>query len=225
MNRFSTFFVFASAAMGAFSSDLTAKPREGVDGPAERLTIRVYDYARLPDADYEQARGHAERVFSKAGVPTRWIRCASKPGEPTDPDCKGIITSTDLVLRIMPEAMASRVPVTGKTFGYAVPSRDQRFGTVANVFHHRVSELIARMRRRAGGRLYSQAAVLGHVMAHELGHVLLGHGSHSRSGIMAFPWGPKQLRACLDGGLLFSKPQAKKIRGDVRERRQARGTS
>ena len=224
MNRFSTFFVFVLAALAALSSTSAAEVNTGGE-PAEPLTIRVYDYVRLPGPDFEQVRAHAERVFVRAGVPTRWIRCASKPGEPTDPDCKGIITSTDLVLRIMPEAMASRIPVSGKTFGYAVPSKDSRFGTVANVFHHRVGELIGRMRQRVGGRFYSEAVVLGHVVAHELGHVLLGHGSHSRSGIMAFPWGPKQLGACLTGGLLFSKPQAAKIRGDVRERRQARGTS
>ena len=93
MNRFSTFFVFAWAATAAFNSTSAAEPSTGgVGDPAEPLTICVYDYVRLPDTAYEQARSHAERVFSKASVPTRWIRCASKPGETGDLGCKRIIT-------------------------------------------------------------------------------------------------------------------------------------
>ena len=187
-----------------------------------QLTIRVYDYARLSSDEYEPACGQAERILSQAGVRTRWLNCALTPAESSDPGCKEPITPADLVMRILPADMAARLRVTEKTFGYAVPSRDDGFGTVANVFHHRVAELIAQKRQRVGGRLYSSAVVLGHILAHELGHVLLGRNSHSRSGIMAFPWGPKQLIGCLNGGLLFSKSEAAAIRREARKRQRVR---
>ena len=198
---------------------LSAANHGGLDG---QLTIRVYDYARLPKGEYEPARGQAERILSQAGVPTRWLRCALAPAEAKDPGCEEVITPTDLVVRILPADMAVRVPVKGDVFGYAVPSRDSGFGTVVSVFHHRVAELITQKHRRAGGRLYSKAVVLGHILAHELGQVLLGPNSHSRSGIMVFPWGPKQLEGCLRGGLLFSKAEAATIQMEVRERQRAR---
>ena len=224
MRQFSAYWFFLLAVPAAFSPRLNATSRLDPIEPNRGLTIRVYDYVRLPEAEREQARRQAERIFARAGVPTRWITCALTPGETSDPGCKEVVTPTDLVLRILSKEMAIRVPVTGKVFGYAVPSRDERFGTVANVFHHRVAELIALKRRRVGGRLYSEPVVLGHILAHELGHVLLGPNSHSRFGIMAFPWGPKQLKGCLNGGLLFSKRQAAKIQKEVRNRRQARRT-
>jgi hypothetical protein len=198
---------------------LSAANHGGLDG---QLTIRVYDYARLPKGEYEPARGQAEHILSQAGVPTRRLRCALAPAEAKDPGCEEVITPTDLVVRILPVDMAVRVPVKGNVFGYAVPSRDNGFGTVVSVFHHRVAELIAQKHRRAGGRLYSKAVVLGHILAHELGHVLLGPNSHSRSGIMAFPWGPKQLAGSLRGELLFSKAESATILREVRERQQAR---
>ena len=73
---------------------------------------------------------------------------------------------------------------------------------VATVFHRR----IAQVTRAADGDL---SMVLGHAMAHEIGHLLLGTTAHSASGIM---------RAQLDvplaaqGRLLFSEDDARAIR-------------
>ncbi len=205
MSQFSIFCCSFLAALAPFNPNLDGKSHEETAVPAVQLTIHVYDYARLPDDEYEPARAQADRILSHAGVPTRWLRCALAPAEAADPGCKAAITPTDLVLRILPADMAVRVPVTGKVFGYAVPSRGEGFGTVVSVFHHRVADLITQKRRRAGGRLYSKALVLGYILAHELGHVLLGPNSHSRGGIMAFPWGPKQLEGCLRGGVVVLK--------------------
>ena len=221
MSQFSICFVSLLAALSAFNPKLAAKSHKETAAPGVQMTIRVYDYVRLSAAEYEPARRHADRIFACAGIDTRWLKCALTPSEMSDPGCKKAITPTDLVLRILPEDMAARVRVSGKVFGYAVPSGDDGFGTVASIFHHRVAELIAEKRQRAGGRLYSHAVVLGHILAHELGHLMLGRNSHSRSGIMAFPWEPKQLEGCLNGGLLFSKSEAATIRHAARKRQQA----
>jgi hypothetical protein len=207
--------------LAAFNLNLDASPCPKLAPPDQGITIRIYDYARLPADEYEPARRQAQRIFSRAGIPTRWINCALTPGERTDPGCKEEVTPADLVLRILSADMAARVRVNGRVFGYAVPARDGGFGTIANVFHHRVAELIAQKRQRVGGRLYSSDVVLGHILAHELGHVLLGRNSHSRSGIMAFPWGPKQLAGCLNGALLFSKSEAATIRREAQRRQRA----
>ena len=222
MSQFSICFGSLLAALSAFHPNLAAKSQKETAAPGVQMTIRVYDYVRLSAAEYEPARRHADRSFARAGMDTRWLSCAPTPKETSDPGCKKAITPTDLVLRILPEDMAARVPLNGKVFGYAaVPSGDDGFGTVASIFHHRVAELIAEKRQRVGGRLYSNAVVLGRILAHELGHLMLGRNSHSRSGIMAFPWGPKQLEGCLCGELLFSKAEASTLRREARKRQQA----
>ena len=51
------------------------------------------------------------------------------------------------------------------------------------------------------------AQVLGHVMAHELGHLLLPHGSHAKSGIMTAAWDRKQIEQIGRGWLSFTSEQ------------------
>jgi hypothetical protein len=54
--------------------------------------------------------------------------------------------------------------------------------------------------------------VLGHVMAHELGHLLLGSNAQSRQGIMCPKWHGDELRLASIGALLFSEEQAQFMR-------------
>jgi hypothetical protein len=56
-----------------------------------------------------------------------------------------------------------------------------------------------------------QSALLGLVMAHELGHLLLGPG-HTSEGVMQRTWGLKQMFALSKRWLKFSKEDAARIR-------------
>ena len=60
-----------------------------------------------------------------------------------------------------------------------------------------------------------EASMLGHVMAHEIGHLLLGSNAHSRHGIMQARWKRDQLRSIATGGLLFTPEQAVEMRSKV----------
>jgi hypothetical protein len=59
--------------------------------------------------------------------------------------------------------------------------------------------------------------LLGRVMVHELGHLLLGPG-HSRVGIMKAHWGPQDLHLSNLGMLDFTSEQAALIRSNLRGR-------
>jgi hypothetical protein len=48
------------------------------------------------------------------------------------------------------------------------------------------------------------AIILGHAMAHELGHLLLGTNSHSSDGLMRAQWNRGDLAEAARGNLLFS---------------------
>lgn len=62
------------------------------------------------------------------------------------------------------------------------------------------------------------ARMLGHLIAHEVGHLLLGQGSHSKKGIMLGDWLQTDLEKAAQGRLLFTDRQAKKMRRAVRQR-------
>lgn len=75
---------------------------------------------------------------------------------------------------------------------------------------------------RAGEYLeFGARTILGCVTAHELGHLLLGSNSHSSTGIMQSPWREKQVREALDGTLLFTAEQAKRLRAEARIRMES----
>jgi len=60
--------------------------------------------------------------------------------------------------------------------------------------------------------------ILGCVIAHELGHLLLGSNSHSDAGIMQAQWEPRQIKQLLLGSLLFTTEQSKQMRVEARAR-------
>jgi len=67
--------------------------------------------------------------------------------------------------------------------------------------------------------------ILGSVMAHELGHLLLGLNSHSVTGLMRARWGNDELR-CLDmGTLVFLPEQGKRMRARLADTSSARISS
>src|SRR4030095_16586544 len=75
-------------------------------------------------------------------------------------------------VNVLSQDMAEPFYVSDETVGFAVPG-----SRAANVIYERIRR-IARRRHVASGLL------LGYVIAHELGHLLLPAHSHSSSGLM-----------------------------------------
>lgn len=57
--------------------------------------------------------------------------------------------------------------------------------------------------------------ILGSVMAHEIGHILLGASSHSASGLMQARWGSDELDRIAVGTLFFSLEQSQRMRAHL----------
>ena len=71
---------------------------------------------------------------------------------------------------------------------------------------------LQRVMETCDGGKYPQELILGHLMAHELGHVLLGENSHSPQGIMSTRLSPGDLKLALDRLLFFDSKQAAQMR-------------
>ena len=114
--------------------------------------------------------------------------------------------------------MAERMRQAPDCFGFALYPEDGSFATVANVFAHLAKQIGNRHRMRQG-------VVLGHIVAHELGHLLLGAGSHSGNGIMHVPWLPKELESVAQGSMMFTAGESEKMRVNIRARMAAASLS
>jgi len=166
---------------------------------AQVLNVTVLDYADVPAATMSDAQEVFTAIYRKTGGRVVW-RVETRVWQPGErvrlADVPG-----DIVLRICSEEMAKGLTRRESLMGYVQPVAENELARVATVFYHRVEEL-----KGATGSATSQ--VLGAALAHELGHLLLGKGAHSRAGIMRCPWDTGELRAIHQGRLVFDRVQS-----------------
>jgi hypothetical protein len=179
---------------------------------ALNINVRIYNYADVTSGILAKAQSESERIFRRAGIQTNWLACAV-PGREveTNPSCKAKPGATDIQVRILPKKMAQGLMKHHSEFGLAFTTSGDGFGSNASIFYHRVEELSER-------RHTSKSLLLGHLIAHEIGHLLLGSNSHSRSGIMHVPWNRAQVERASLGTLLFAEQEPDKMRNQVSRR-------
>ena len=165
------------------------------------VTVRLYELAEAPDEEIARAASEASEIFERIGVRLEWLACG---GSAPEARCNEVHGPAVVNLRLMPPHMQPPGGLPKGIFGFALMATGGGFSTTANVYFERVSEI-------SDGRTYRRDVVLGAMMAHELGHLLLGVNSHSKKGLMTLPWGPKVLKAADLGMLSFSRGEAASI--------------
>ena len=135
------------------------------DGPV-RLVIHVDNYARIRGADLWPAEREVTRIYTTAGVHIVWATRDDHADEP------GLHVHLQLLSRDMAMHMIAALRVADTVAG-----RSARDAGRAYIFTHRIVDMALRhsddFRR-----------ILGQVMAHEIGHLMLPVDSHSDRGIM-----------------------------------------
>jgi hypothetical protein len=169
--------------------------------------VRTYNYAAVPGHTLLDAEQHAAEIFRRAGIELAWVDCpVSREEIEKFPVCTQMTNDPRAVtLKILPESMAA---------GYALPFTNLGL-TIQHhasfVFYHRVQQL-------SNDKGISEPVVLGHIIAHELGHLLLGEGGHSDKGIMMDDLHLKDFRQAEKGTpLTFSTEQAQRMQARMLE--------
>jgi hypothetical protein len=219
MNR--TIFGLILILLGGLqAANKTAAARIQLNNPT--LTIAVKNYARVDGLTLDEAETTATLIFRKAGVRAQWIDLTSTPAGQVSVNGAGSIF--EVQVHIIGGEMAERLDYSNNVMGMAPGSDRER--QLVYVFYDRVEALAERQKMaRVEGRVTryaSKSQILGDLMAHELGHVLLNLRSHSATGIMRGGWNLKDLEDVGGGCLLFTRPQADIIRAEVASRRVQR---
>lgn len=188
------------------STSAQTSPPSAPQGP--EMTISVHNYADVPTALLSAAEDQAREVYRRAGLETVWLNCSPKL-EKTEPESCYFSDSLHLTLKIIARAVNAQVRDRVDVLGTAYPD-NKGIGYFAYVFYDRVQELAGRQRLGQ--------ALLADVMAHEIGHLLLGSNSHSVSGIMCAHWNYDQLRNISEGAMAFIPSQSKMMRERLRTR-------
>ena len=211
MNRiFEACFVLMFLPVAPFASAQIPSPSVNPQGP--EMTISVHDYAGVPSKLLDAAEEQAREIYRRAGLKTVWLNCSPKL-EKIEPGSCHFSDSTHLTLKISARAVNAQVRDRADVLGTAYPD-DKGVGYFAYVFYDRVQELAERQRLGHG--------LLADVMAHEIGHLLLGSNSHSLSGIMCAHWNYDQLRNIAEGAMSFVPWQSRVMRDRLRARQSGR---
>jgi hypothetical protein len=166
--------------------------------------VQVYNMAQIREATLVPALRQAGWIFSRTGIHLSWIGCPlSSAASQNRGMCGGSIAGALLLLRILPRAPDV---FSGEAMGFGLPVPEG--GIHAAVFYSRVEHL-----SRSATAPVEQ--ILAHVMAHEIGHLLLGSNRHSTKGIMRGRWEYSDIRLAIAGSLSFTPEEASCMRDEA----------
>src|SRR5262249_18472862 len=143
-----------------------------------------------PSRTLAEAERMSSEVFREAGITLLWVGCGGVDKKSLESSaCAQVSDPLHLVLKVVPESMAARLRQPPRVFGLAVEAdafiffgRIQMFSAIEGV---------------------SETVILGHAMAHEVGHMVLRQHNHSPSGIMMKTFRKDALQRAEKGHLLF----------------------
>jgi hypothetical protein len=169
-----------------------------VSARGQQLNVSICDVGGVRDSVVATAKTEAQWVFRSARVEIVWVDC-----DETDV-AAARRTPTVFVIRlrtdITPRAAGT---LSLEEMGRAFVSDDSR-GYLADAYLPPIQGTAERYQADAG-------VLLGFVIAHELGHLILGAG-HTPDGIMRARWEGKEVSALRQRWLRFNRSQANSIR-------------
>jgi hypothetical protein len=182
------------------------------------INIRTYAYVRVSPSALAQAKQLAARILGRAGIQTVWVDCHIVTNAAQEiPVCDQVsgpqISDVNIYLadRFPPEAKLAGA----RTLGFAVLPEEGGFGDLGYISLPNVEKF--RADQRAPLNL-----ILGLVLAHEIGHLLLGLNEHAATGIMRACWDKADLQRAQVGRLQFTAEEANLLRTGVLARRKRR---
>jgi hypothetical protein len=192
-----------SVLVGILMLCIACMARDLENGAAQVL-VNVYDDAGIPVSVLLRAEQSAGRIFRIAGLQVIWKNCEDVPQSPGREQGCGEYRGTSLSMRVVRQSLTMTDSVFGASF-----LDEHGSGVYGDIFFDNAQ-------RMSEAAHVSVGDMLGHVIAHELGHLLLGRDAHSQIGIMRPHWAKEELKSLAMGKLLFTNEQRRQINQKLR---------
>ena|SRR5215471_6401256 len=188
----------SALAIGLRVATLDAAPAKQVDTP--RLAVILNDYAGAQPDVLARAKSHVTVIYSVAGVEVEWI-------DRDDPRlAERDFLNSVVTVSLYSDEMANRAADPEAVVGKAAPG-----GRTAKVMYDRIAGI-------GRGRSADSSFLLGNVIAHEIGHLVLPGRAHSPVGLMV----PQMtISVAISRPLFFTLQQSKIIRSALVRLRSA----
>jgi hypothetical protein len=204
--------MFSGALVVAGAGFLAVETAEQA-GSKGVLEVVINDGAGVPAELLRSARQEAARILEQAGVASRWRDCFGDGGR-TPSVCTEPLTPSRLIVRIarLRARVFQRTPIGAgdavEILGDAMCIRGAG-GHYGTIYYGSIERL-------AGGSQLRMARVLGYVIAHEIGHLLLG--PQHTGGVMAPHCRAGEILKVPPEQCLFTAGDGEKMLAQVRRR-------
>jgi hypothetical protein len=160
----------------------------------------VDDNANVSRTDLANAEAQATAAYRAAGFALVWSS-RSRPDASLEDTAFPPVEVRVVILPLdMAEKKCREEAMGVDVMGVAISAATEARGRIAYIFYDRVERVVIANRMPIAGGL-------GHVMAHEIGHLLMGVNGHSDQGLMRQEWNPRERQV-----QTFTSSQAQIIR-------------
>ena len=166
----------------------TARVATAEEAPRTLVLILITE-AKVPGDVLTRAQAEATRIYEQIGVTLVWADRAA--------------ADSHFTVKIVQNPLGGN-SIDRRAMGGAPGTRHTR-GTLAYAYYKRVEKL-------AHDSGTDPAKILGPVIAHEVGHLLLPFDTHTLTGVMGYGWDRTQLESAKKSQLTFTAEQAMAIR-------------
>jgi hypothetical protein len=199
--------VWSIFAVKAFAGEETFARQEPDQAS---ISVGVYNYAAIPAEDLRLVKQQVFRILGDAGIYTVFMDCPPSAAELDQyPGCTFGRQPVELVLRVRPGLPPRELVRSSTVFGFAFLPDAGGPGTFADVYAGG-AEMLAK------GSKALEPVMLSALIAHEIGHLVLGTNRHSVAGLMRSPWGTVETVRAAQGCLRFLDKEGDKMRANAR---------
>jgi hypothetical protein len=192
--------LLALSVLFAIASPRGSVAHERTEPAAVNLTVSVFNDADVSPSVLSQAQDRAIAIMRRSGVSLTWLDCGTPGNRLPNTGCSAVVFPKHVSLRVVAKVSSIRSDIFGQSFQDASGE-----GNYALVY-------FAGLVSSNAGATVPTGELLGCVIAHELGHLLLGKDSHSATGLMSPVWQDSELRQAAQGNLFFTADQGGRIR-------------
>lgn len=180
---------------------------EGPKPPATpSLTIRVYNTSSASVRDFDEMKENATRVLKHSGIEVEWIGCVPRSQESVVCEEYGGSRGRTIILVRLIDAPVRRAYQQGQEERTPLGWANQPTLGIAVVY-----KTACAMEQNAPG-IVTKGQILGHAVAHEIGHLLFASHDHSTVGIMKANYNLDDLYEIARGYLLFTSEESRLLR-------------
>jgi hypothetical protein len=163
------------------------------------LDVLVFNYSSAPTAVLVKAAAETSQIFARSGIDFAWTYCGPRTSPQPSPACRSENAPGEIRVRVL--SSHSNNSFHDSIFGFAIAP------TFATVYYDSAQLLL----KTTGASDSDLPVIFGSLIAHEIGHLLIGDNQHTASGIMQARWDIQQVQQLLKGALQFTPQQATRM--------------